>query len=56
MLPLATPLFIAGVEASAQLLDGQPWRAVTHWLNLIAAFDVVFLVVGWLTFEYAVEE
>ena len=56
MLPLATPLFIAGVEASTQLLDGQPLQTVTHWLNLIAAFDVVFLVLGWLTFEYAVEE
>ena len=56
MLPLATPLFIAGVAASTQLLDGQPLQTVTHWLNLIAAFDVVFLVLGWLTFEYAVEE
>jgi len=56
MLPLATPLVIASVEASAALLAGQPLAAVGHWLNLIGAFDVVFLVVGWLTFEYVVEE
>jgi heme exporter protein B len=56
MLPLATPLFIAGIQASARLLAGEPAASVAHWLRLIAAFDVVFLVVGWLTFEYVVEE
>jgi heme exporter protein B len=56
MLPLATPLFIAAIQASTQLMSGEPLGAVSHWLNLIAAFDLVFLVVGWLAFEYAVEE
>lgn len=56
MLPLAAPLFIAGIQTSTQLLAGQPFSAIAHWLRLIGAFDVVFLVVGWLTFEYVVEE
>ena len=56
MLPLAAPLFIAGIQASAQLLAGEPFATVGHWLRLLAAFDVVFLVVGWLAFEYVVEE
>jgi heme exporter protein B len=56
MLPLAAPLLIAGIQASAQLLAGQPLAAVAHWLRLLVAFDVVFLVVGWLAFEYVVEE
>jgi heme exporter protein B len=56
MLPLAVPLFIAGMQASTQLLAGQPFAAVAHWLRLMAAFDLVFLVVGWLAFEYVVEE
>jgi heme exporter protein B len=56
MLPLAAPLFIAGIQATTQLLAGQPFGAVAHWLRLIGAFDVVFLVVGWLAFEYVVEE
>jgi heme exporter protein B len=56
MLPLAAPLLIAGIQASAHLLAGQPFAAVAHWLRLIGAFDVVFLVVGWLAFEYVVEE
>jgi heme exporter protein B len=56
MLPLAAPLLIAGIQASAQLLAGQPFGAIGHWLRLIGAFDVVFLVLGWLAFEYVVEE
>ena len=56
MLPLAAPLLIAGIQASAQLLAGEPLAAVAHWLRLLVAFDVVFLVVGWLAFEYVVEE
>jgi heme exporter protein B len=56
MLPLAAPLFIAGIQASARLLAGAAAENVAHWFRLIAAFDVVFLVVGWLLFEYVVEE
>jgi heme exporter protein B len=56
MLPLAAPVIIAGIQASTALLAGAPLAAVAHWLNLLAAFDAVFLVVGWMAFEYVVEE
>ncbi|MDX2170380.1 MAG: heme exporter protein CcmB [Deltaproteobacteria bacterium] len=56
MLPLAAPLIIAGIQASAQLMGGATVGAVSHWLNLLGAFDAVFLVVGWMAFEYVVEE
>ncbi len=56
MLPLATPLFLSCVQATATLLAGEPLANAAKWLNLLMAFDVVFLVVGWLAFEYVVEE
>jgi heme exporter protein B len=56
MLPLVVPLFIAGVKTTARLLAGKPIAEVAQWLNLMLAFDVLFLVVGWLVFQYAVEE
>jgi len=56
MLPLATPLFLAGVQASAHLLSGAPLASASNWINLLLAFDLLFLVVGWLGFEYVVEE
>ncbi|OFV89026.1 MAG: hypothetical protein A3J75_01565 [Acidobacteria bacterium RBG_16_68_9] len=56
ILPLASPLVIASVQASSALLNGASVRTVGHWLNLLVGFDAVFLVVGWLTFEYAISE
>jgi heme exporter protein B len=56
MLPLATPMLIASIESSSALLAGQAVATISHYLRLLVAFDVVFLVVGWLAFEYAIEE
>ena len=56
MVPLVVPVFIAGVQVSAHVLAGKPLGAIAPWLNLMLGFDVIFLVVGWVLFEYAVEE
>ena len=56
MLPLAAPLLIGGIQATTTLMAGEAFGAVSHWLNLLAAFDAVFLVVGWMAFEYVVAE
>jgi heme exporter protein B len=56
LLPLAVPIFIAGVKVTAHMLAGKPLADVAPWLNLMVGFDLIFLVVGWLVFEYAVEE
>jgi heme exporter protein B len=56
LLPLVVPIFIAGVKVTGRLLAGKPLGEVAPWLNLMVGFDVIFLVVGWLVFEYAVEE
>jgi heme exporter protein B len=56
LLPLVVPIFIGGVKVTARVLAGKPLADVAQWLNLIGAFDFIFLVVGWLVFEYAVEE
>jgi heme exporter protein B len=56
LLPLAVPVLIAGVKATARILAGKTLGDVGQWVNLLVGFDAVFLVVGWLVFEYAVEE
>jgi heme exporter protein B len=56
LLPLVVPIFIAGVTVTGRVLAGKPLGDVALWLNLMIGFDVIFLVVGWLAFEYAVEE
>ena len=56
LLPLVVPLFIAGVKVTGRVLAGKPLADVAQWLNLMVGFDAIFLVVGWLMFEYAVED
>lgn len=56
LLPLVVPIFIGGVKVTARMLAGKALAEVAPWLNLMVGFDVIFLVVGWLVFEYAVEQ
>ena len=56
LVPLVVPLFIAGVKVTGQALAGRGLDDVAQWLELMTGADAVFLIVGWLLFEYAVEE
>ena len=56
VLPLIAPLLIAAVGASSALLAGQPFAAVSTWVQVLAGFDVVFVVAGWLLFEHVIRE
>jgi heme exporter protein B len=56
LLPMVVPLFIAGVRITQRLLTDKPLADVLPWVHLMVGFDLVFLVVGWLVFEYVVEE
>lgn len=56
LIPLVVPLFLAGVKVTAHLLAGKPMNGVAPWLNLMVGFDVIFLVVSWMLFEYVVDE
>ena len=38
------------------ILAGRPWADVLPGVRLLVAFDVIFVVVGYLIFEYVVEE
>lgn len=55
LLPVQVPVLLATVKATEAVLQGQPLRDVGHWLQLLAAADVVYLVVGLLTFEFILE-
>jgi len=56
LVPLVIPLFLAGVKITAVLLSGKALATVAPWLNLMIGFDAIFLVVGWMVFEYVVDE
>ncbi len=55
-IPISIPLIVAAVKASALALAGEPWGSLATWLQVMAAFDVVFLVVSYLVFAHVIEE
>ncbi len=52
--PLIVPVVIASVRLTQDLLS--PALNEPPWLGLIVAFDVIFLSVSLLTFQYVIEE
>ena len=55
-LPVSVPLLIASVYATADLIDGKTLAGIRDYIILIGVFDVVFLVLALLIFDYVVEE
>jgi heme exporter protein B len=55
VLPLVTPVLIAGVRATDLATSGRAGEAAS-WLGLLAAFDVVFVSTGVLVFGYVMED
>jgi heme exporter protein B len=55
VLPLATPVLIAGVRATDLAATGRAGEALS-WLGLLVAFDVVFVSVGILVFGSLMED
>ena len=55
LLPAQVPLLLAAVSATQSLLLGRPLAEVGHWLQLLAVADLVYVVVGLLTFEFILD-
>ncbi|HKF74798.1 MAG TPA: heme exporter protein CcmB [Candidatus Dormibacteraeota bacterium] len=55
ILPLTTPVLVAGVRATALVQAGHPEDAAS-WLGLLLVFDVVFLSAGALLFGHLLED
>ena len=55
LLPAVVPVLLASVSATQTVLAGEPLADAAAWLKLLAAADLVYLVVGVLTFEFVLE-
>ncbi len=56
LFPILVPVILAAVKSTGSLLQGEGWEGISSWVKLLAAFDVIFITVAILTFEYVVEE
>jgi len=56
LFPSVVPVIIASTKSTAQILDGRPLSEMYVWLRLLLAFDIIFIVIALLSFEYVLQE
>lgn len=56
LFPVLVPLLVASVKLTQGALQELPFSDYQGWFNLLLAYDVIFLVVAYLVFEFVVEE
>ncbi len=56
LFPVLIPLLVASVKLTQGALQELPFSDYQGWFNLLLAYDVIFLVIAFLTFEFVVEE
>jgi heme exporter protein B len=56
LFPVVIPIIVAAVKASGGFLQELPINEILPWINLLVAYDVIFIAVAFMLFEYVVEE
>ena len=56
LFPVAVPVILASVRATEGILRGEGLGQISSWLKIAGAFDVIFVTLSLLVFEYVVEE
>ena len=55
LFPIILPVVIAAAKVTGGILDGVPLGELAHWLRFLVAFDIIFLVVSYMTFDFIIE-
>jgi len=56
LFPIIIPVIFSSVKLSSAILNGNPLSEVGFPLKILISFDIIFLVVCSIVFEYVVEE
>jgi len=56
LFPVSVPVILASIKSTAYLLSGREFAEVWSWMRLLIGFDVIFLVICFLLYEYVLEE
>lgn len=56
LFPVVLPALFAAVKASGGVLQGGTWAEVLPQVNLLVVYDVIFLAVAYMLFDFVVEE
>lgn len=53
--PVVVPVVIAAVQCTGGILSGVGWGDLASWMEMIVAFDVIFIMVSSFVFRFVVE-
>ncbi len=56
LFPVVIPVMLAAVKLTAAILDRLPFADVQNWFSLLVAFDLVFMALAFMLFDYVMEE
>ena len=56
LFPVVLPVLLAAIKASNGFLHGLEMVDIMPWLNLLIVYDVMFLAVAFMLFDFVVEE
>ena len=56
LFPIIVPIMLAAVSGTQEILIAEDTQFLTRWIELLVAFDVIFVAAGFLLFDYAVAD
>jgi heme exporter protein B len=56
LFPIIIPVLLAAVKGSSGFLQGLDFAEILPWLNLLIVYDVIFVAIAFMVFDYIVEE
>jgi heme exporter protein B len=56
LFPVVLPVLVSAVKASNGFLQGFEMSEIWPWLNLLIVYDVIFIAIAFMVFDYVVEE
>jgi heme exporter protein B len=56
LFPVVLPVVVAAVKASTGFLQALDMAEIMPWINILLVYDVVFIAVAFMVFEFIVEE
>jgi len=55
LFPILIPLMIGAVQSTAMIFDQKAFVEFAGWVKLLAVYDIIFLVVPFILFDYVLE-
>ncbi len=56
LFPVVIPVLLAAVKASGGFLNGSAWSEIFFPINLLIAYDIIFISVSFMVFDNVIEE